>query len=466
MKTVVGLFDRFADAANAVREIEAFGIERNRISLVASQEQAGGWRAERENGSNNNYGKDGKAITGAVVGGVTGLVAGLIAFMIPGVGSLLGIGPLATALTGAGVGAAAGGLLGTLVDAGVSAADAEAYTEGVRRGGTLLAVAAGEAEVDQITRVMDRYNPVNLERRSAEWRLGGWSPAAALAANTAAANGHTFVAGAATPIINGAATARPGDEAGRIDRIDEKRERPRPESTPAFATAPRHDPDLAVSLPPHLGEFGTTVDAPVESNFAYTQPTTSNYRTGAGIPNPGQEGERGPHHLSSSSPETAMVGKLDDRLAFVDPADVQALSELEPSRGAAVAVVATAGIAAPPSEDRIEPVQETSRKMEMEPTRDRGEAFDRFEDEFRRDFESRRRHHANGNHPGADYGFEEVKAAYHHGCELACDCAAEAKEWRDVEHEARRRWEERGSHSWDQIKEAARFAYDRARANK
>jgi hypothetical protein len=297
-----------------------------------------------------------------------------------------------------------------------------------------------------------------------------------VAANTAAANGATFVGGAATPIINGAATERPGDEAGRIDRIDEKRQRPRPESTPAFAAAPRQDPDLAVSLPPHLGEFGTMVDAPAASDAVAAEPIASNSRTGANIPNPGQEGERGSHHLSSSSPETAMVGKLDDRLASVDPADVRALSEAEPSRGTAVPVVAAEGIPVPPpsassramiSEDRIEPVQATSRKMEMGPTRDRRVGvFDTFEDEFRRDFESRRRHtHANGgSHPGADYSFEEVKAAYHHGCELACECG-HAEEWDHVEPEARRRWEDEGGpHDWDRVKEAARFAYDRARA--
>src|SRR4051812_1596305 len=107
MKTIVGLFDRFPDAANAVREIESLGIDRNRISLVASRDQVGRW--SDKSGGNDNHsntadaaasGPAGAAITGAVVGGVAGLLAGLIAFIIPGLGSLLGVGPLVTALTG------------------------------------------------------------------------------------------------------------------------------------------------------------------------------------------------------------------------------------------------------------------------------------------------------------------------------------------------------------------------------
>jgi hypothetical protein len=58
-------------------------------------------------------------------------------------------GPLATALVGAGVGAATGGLIGALVGLGISKEDANAYAEGVRRGGSLVVVRSDDAMADR-----------------------------------------------------------------------------------------------------------------------------------------------------------------------------------------------------------------------------------------------------------------------------------------------------------------------------
>jgi hypothetical protein len=43
---------------------------------------------------------------------------GLAALAIPGIGPIVAAGPMAAALTGAGIGAAAGGMLGSLVELG------------------------------------------------------------------------------------------------------------------------------------------------------------------------------------------------------------------------------------------------------------------------------------------------------------------------------------------------------------
>src|SRR5690606_40905917 len=60
---------------------------------------------------------------------------------------------LVAILTGAGAGAAvgavAGGLVGALIDLGVPEADAHRYAEGVRAGGTLLAVTTDDSRVDR-----------------------------------------------------------------------------------------------------------------------------------------------------------------------------------------------------------------------------------------------------------------------------------------------------------------------------
>jgi hypothetical protein len=112
---------------------------------------------------------------GAVVGGLGGLLVGLGALAIPGIGPVLAAGPLAAALgalAGAGIGAAAGGLIGAMVDMGIPEDQAELYSEGVRRGATLVIVRASDERAEDAVRIMNQFNPIDINRRSEEWRLG------------------------------------------------------------------------------------------------------------------------------------------------------------------------------------------------------------------------------------------------------------------------------------------------------
>jgi predicted glutamine amidotransferase len=76
---------------------------------------------------------------------------------------------------GLGVGAAVGGVVGALVDVGVPKEHAAYYAEGVRRGGTLVVVRALETDVEDVTDIMRRHEPVDIEQRAAEWRAAGWA---------------------------------------------------------------------------------------------------------------------------------------------------------------------------------------------------------------------------------------------------------------------------------------------------
>ena len=71
-----------------------------------------------------------------------GLLAGLGLLAIPGLGPIVAAGWLAATAVGAGIGAAGGAATGSLVGAlknsGHTEEDANVYSEGVRRGGTLV----------------------------------------------------------------------------------------------------------------------------------------------------------------------------------------------------------------------------------------------------------------------------------------------------------------------------------------
>ena len=79
-----------------------------------------------------------------MVGGLGGLVIGLGVFAIPGIGPLIEVGSLATALAlsalGAGIGAVAGGLVGALISVGIPERQARIYAEAVHRGGLIVVV--------------------------------------------------------------------------------------------------------------------------------------------------------------------------------------------------------------------------------------------------------------------------------------------------------------------------------------
>lgn len=146
-RTVVALMETPEQAQRAVRELTDSGFARIDIGLMARGEHSELTGAERgEVHGEVASGAAKGATTGAALGGLLGLAVGAASLAVPGIGPILVAGPLASALAGAGVGAVAGGGIGALVNAGVSEEAARSYVEGVRRGGTLITVAAADDE--------------------------------------------------------------------------------------------------------------------------------------------------------------------------------------------------------------------------------------------------------------------------------------------------------------------------------
>jgi hypothetical protein len=171
MKTVVGLFDDYAQAKNAAVDLERMGISSNDISVLANNETGNYVPNGTEHGMGHAVTRD--AGVGAEIGGVVGLLAGLSLFTIPGLGFIAGAGWLAGMFTGAGIGAVAGGLVGMLTHLGVPATDAAYYNEGIRRGGVLVAVRADDANATNVAQMLNRAGAVNIDERAATYRREG-----------------------------------------------------------------------------------------------------------------------------------------------------------------------------------------------------------------------------------------------------------------------------------------------------
>ena len=175
MTTVIGLYDRLEDAQNAVSELVSAGFSRENISIVAADTEG---KFKTYVGAPGEEAVEGAATgagVGAAIGGLGGLLVGIGALAIPGIGPVLAAGPIASALIGMGVGAVTGGLIGALVDAGVPEEQANLYAEGIRRGGTLVKVTTPEDRVDEANRIMDRFNPIDIDQRATTWRSENWN---------------------------------------------------------------------------------------------------------------------------------------------------------------------------------------------------------------------------------------------------------------------------------------------------
>ncbi len=179
-KTLTRLFDDYADATAALHDLERLGVPHDSISIVANNADGAHGDGTTTLGDVDDHGDVSRGVsTGAAVGGVGGLLAGLGLLAIPGLGPIVAAGWLASTVVGAGIGAAGGAATGTIVgalkEAGHSDDEAHVYSEGVRRGGTLLSARVDDALAIDAEAVLDRNRSVDAKTRGTAYRQPGWS---------------------------------------------------------------------------------------------------------------------------------------------------------------------------------------------------------------------------------------------------------------------------------------------------
>jgi hypothetical protein len=139
--TQVGVFDTSDAAERAVADLKASGYRDDQIGLVAKDERG---RTTRTDGAGDNA-AEGAAVGAAVGGGALALGSLAVSFgVIPVIGPVLAMGPLAAALISAAGGAAAGGVTGALIGWGIPEDDARYYEGEVHAGRYLVTVECGQ----------------------------------------------------------------------------------------------------------------------------------------------------------------------------------------------------------------------------------------------------------------------------------------------------------------------------------
>lgn len=149
MITTIGVFATHDQAEKAISELKDFGVPEDDLSYLYLNKE--GDVKDGNQGDKVGSGVAKGASTGAVIGGIAGLI--IANGVLPGLGSLIVAGPLATALgvagasavAGAATGAVAGGLIGALTHMGIDKEDVSMYEDHVRRG-DILVVSRGTPE--------------------------------------------------------------------------------------------------------------------------------------------------------------------------------------------------------------------------------------------------------------------------------------------------------------------------------
>jgi uncharacterized membrane protein len=163
-RRITAFFDTYDEAARAVQRLEAAQIPDFEISLISNNVNDVPTHhtalSSDEDGSGHEF-AGATAAAGTVAGAGAGLLAGLGTVAVPGFGPVIAAGWIVSTLVGAGAGAAVGGLAGALMESGLSDEDAQAYAEGVRRGGALVTVKADEAQMDRVVGILDDEGEVD-----------------------------------------------------------------------------------------------------------------------------------------------------------------------------------------------------------------------------------------------------------------------------------------------------------------
>ena len=156
--TTVGVFTTHEAADRAVADLKKAGYRDDQIGVVGKDARG---NTVKTDGKGETNAAEGAAIGAAAGGGALALGSLAMSFgVIPVIGPILAVGPLAAALISAVGGVAAGSLVGALVGWGIPEEDAKYYEDEVKAGRYLVTVDRGDA-TDNASGVFTRHGGYN-----------------------------------------------------------------------------------------------------------------------------------------------------------------------------------------------------------------------------------------------------------------------------------------------------------------
>jgi len=416
-KTVIGTYADIQTASAVVSDLVDAGFHRNSISIVANDADEKYSTYVDNTGVGDDTAKG--AGIGAAIGGIGGLLLGLGALAIPGIGPIIAAGPIAAALAGAGIGAVTGGIIGALVDLGVPEESAHVYAESVRRGNVLVVAQVEDNRVHEATNIMERPGLIDIDHEAEGWRASGWK---GFDSSDTSWDRSRSTAGAAQM----ASTKR--SNVGR-DVDDETFEVVEEE----LQVGKRAVETGGVRVKSQVREVPVEEEVRLREEHVNVERRPVNRPATTADLNAFKEGSI----EVKETQEQAVVSK-----------DARVVEEVHVSKNV---------------DERTEKVRDTVRRtdVEVEPMGRGGtagttyRAYETFDPDFRTHFQS--------NYSRMGSNFDRYQPAYRYGYTLATDDRYRGRNWSDVEADARTAWNTQNQNSWEDFKDAVRYAWDKVR---
>jgi hypothetical protein len=159
--SVVAVYRNHADAEEAVRALEKGGIPIQKISIIGRdfqlKEDVQGYYRPSD------AAKEGASF-GAWFGGLWGMLLGFGLFLVPGVGPLIALGPLAGLIAGAISGAGVGALVSGLMALGIDREKALKLQARLQAGEFLVTVSGTQEEIERARQILQSTRPTEVEQ--------------------------------------------------------------------------------------------------------------------------------------------------------------------------------------------------------------------------------------------------------------------------------------------------------------
>lgn len=161
-KKVIGYFESSNQAGEAANELR--NKEFKEISILGNENRG---QEDIKSQDNNEMNIKNGTLTGGVIGGLAGLglgtgalgALGAAALLIPGVGPIVAMGPLAAALGGA----VTGGVAGALMDYGIPEERSSFYETKIKEGNSILVLKTDEQKTDEVVSLMRNHGAKEIK---------------------------------------------------------------------------------------------------------------------------------------------------------------------------------------------------------------------------------------------------------------------------------------------------------------
>jgi len=173
METVTGIFRSRADAERAVQRFKGIGIEGKRQLNILTPHSTDREIAQVPTSDTEQPGMG--AAVGGVVGGASGMMIGsaVTSLLIPGIGPVVAVGMVASALLGVFAGAAAGGALEDSTTEGLPKDEMFLYEDALRQGRTvLIALAEDDKQAETARLALTESGAESIDAARKAWWIG------------------------------------------------------------------------------------------------------------------------------------------------------------------------------------------------------------------------------------------------------------------------------------------------------